>query len=65
MRRRLDRDLLTWVIVLLLAAGGGLIGLIYGGGALIVGVSCLAIGAAIILLLWGILTLMERWTHRE
>ncbi len=60
-RRRLDRELLFWVIALLLVAGGGLIGLIYGGGALILGLSCLAVGAGVILLLWGILTLIERW----
>jgi hypothetical protein len=65
LRRRLERDLLFWVIALLLVVGGGLIGLIYGGGALILGVSCLAVGAGVILLLWGILTLMERWANRD
>ncbi len=65
LRRRLDRDLLAWVIALLLLAGGGLIGLIYGGGARILGLSCLAVGAGVILLLWGLLTLMERWATRE
>lgn len=64
-RRRQERDLLRWVIGLLLVVGGGLIGLSYGGGAMIIGVSCLAVGAGVILLLWGILTLMERWANRE
>lgn len=64
-RRRLDRELLFWVITLLLVVGGGLIGLIYGGGALTLGLSCLAIGAGVILLLWGILTLIERWTVKD
>ncbi len=65
LRRRLDRDLLFWVIALLLVIGGGLIGLIYGAGALILGLSCLALGAGVILLLWGILTLIERWAYRD
>ncbi len=65
LRRRLERNLLFWVIALLLVVGGGLIGLIYGGGALILGLSCLAVGAGVILLLWGVLTLMERWANRD
>ncbi|GAB4567637.1 MAG: hypothetical protein Kow0047_19930 [Anaerolineae bacterium] len=65
MRRRLDRDLLWWVIGVLLVVGGGLIGLIYGKGALILGLSCLAVGAGLILSLWGILNLMERWVSRD
>ncbi len=65
LRHRLDRELLFWVIALLLVVGGGLIGLIYGGGALILGLSCLVVGAGVILLLWGILTLIERWASGD
>ncbi|MCS7220944.1 MAG: hypothetical protein RML36_10085 [Anaerolineae bacterium] len=64
-RRRLDRELLFWVIALLLVVGGGLIGLIYGGGALVLGLGCLAMGAGVILLLWGVLSLIERWVGRD
>ncbi len=60
-RRQTERRLTIAVVVFLVLVGGGLIGLIYGPGAALMGVSCLLLGAGIIGLLFVILTLMERW----
>ncbi len=63
-RRRDDRNLLLAVIAFLLVVGGGLIYLVYGRGALLTGVACLLVGAGVLLLLWFILTVIERWANR-
>lgn len=60
-RRRADRQLLWLVIGVLLLVGGGLIYLIYGRWAVVTGLFCLIPGAGIILILWGLLSLIERW----
>lgn len=62
-RRRLDRNLALAVVVFLVGVGGTAIVLNYGAGA-VLGVVCLAAGAAIFGLLWLILTLIERWANR-
>ncbi|MCX7852406.1 MAG: hypothetical protein N2383_06440 [Caldilineales bacterium] len=60
-RRQTDRRLLALVVGTLLIGGGGLIYLIYGRWALVTGLACLLPGAGVILLLWGLLSLIERW----
>ena len=64
MRRRDDRALLLAVIAVLLVVGGGLIYIFYGTGALITGLACLIFGVGILLLLWLIMTAIERWANR-
>ncbi len=61
LRRRTDRNLALAVVIFLVGVGGGLIALIYGGGAAVLGIVCLLFGAGLLGLLWLILTLMERW----
>jgi hypothetical protein len=63
-RRRLDRNLAWAVVIFLVGVGGIAIALTYGRTAVILGVTCLAAGAALFGLLWLILTLMERWANR-
>ncbi len=60
-RRQTDRQMLLLVLGGLLIIGGGLIFLIYGKWALATGLLCLIPGAGLILFLWGLLTLIERW----
>jgi fatty acid desaturase len=60
-RRETDRRLLLAVIGVLVVGGGALIGLVYGGWAAATGLICLLAGAAVILFLWLLLTLVERW----
>lgn len=64
MRRQDERALLAAVIVFLLFVGGGLIFLIYGAGALVTGLACLLFGVGLLLLLWLIVTGIERWANR-
>ena len=64
MRRRNDRALFLAVIAVLLVGGGGLIYIIYGTGALITGLACLLFGVGILLLLWLIMSAIERWANR-
>jgi len=61
MRRQTDRSLLWLVLGGLLIIGGGLIYLIYGKWALATGLLCLIPGAGLILFLWGLLSVIERW----
>lgn len=63
-RRQDDRRLLFAVIAFLLIVGGGLIYIIYGAGALFTGLACLLFGAGLLLLLWIILTAIERWANK-
>lgn len=65
MRSRSDRHFLWLVIGSLLIVGGGLIFLIYGRWALVTGLLCLIPAAGIILFLWGLLTLIERWVAED
>ena len=64
MRRRDDRALLLAVIAILLVVGGGLIYILYGTGALITGLACLLFGVGLLLLLWLIMSAIERWANR-
>jgi hypothetical protein len=63
-RRRLDRNLAWAVVIFLVGVGGLAIALTYGRNAVILGVMCLAAGAALFGILWGILTLIEKWTNQ-
>lgn len=60
-KRQTDRQMLWLVLGGLLMIGGGLIYLIYGKWALATGLFCLIPGAGLILFLWGLLSLIERW----
>ena len=60
-RRSQDRRQLWMVVGGLLIIGGGLIYLIYGKWALATGLLCLIPGAGLILFLWGLLSVIERW----
>ncbi len=64
-RRRNDRILLWLVVGTLLVVGTTLIGMIWGFPAAITGGLCLGGGAVLILLLWGLLTLMEKLVGDE
>jgi hypothetical protein len=61
LRRKTDRNLALAVVIFLVGVGGGLIALIYGGGAAVLGIVCLLFGAGLFGFLWLILTLMGRW----
>ena len=63
-RRKTERDLAWAVVVFLVGVGGALIAFIYGGGAAILGITCLLAGAGIFGLVWLILTLMGRWANK-
>lgn len=63
-RRRMDRNLALSVVIFLVGVGGAAIAAIYGGGAAVLGLTCLGAGAALFGLVWFILTLMERWANR-
>ena len=62
-RQRADRQLLGLVIGVLLLVGGGLIYVIYGRWAVVTGLFCLIPGAGLILLLWALLSWIERWVE--
>lgn len=59
-RRHNDRILLWLVAGVMMVVGTVLIGAIWGLPAAITGGLCLGGGAALIFLLWGVLTLMEK-----
>lgn len=63
-RRRSERNLAMAVVICLVGVGGALIALIYGKGALVLGLTCLLAGAALFGLVWLILTLMEQWAGK-
>ncbi len=60
-RRGEDRRQLALVVGGLLLVGGGIIYLLYGSWALATGLFCLIPGAGLIVFLWGLLSLIERW----
>ncbi len=64
-RAETDRRLLLAVIGFLIVVGGALIGILYGGWAAATGLICLLAGAGVILFLWLLLTLMERWVNKS
>jgi protein-S-isoprenylcysteine O-methyltransferase Ste14 len=64
MRQRNDRSLFLAVVAFLLIVGGGLIYVIYGTGALVVGLACLLAGVGVLILLWLIITAIAWWANR-
>jgi hypothetical protein len=60
MHRNQERTLLILVIVALVGVGTGLIGLIWGANAAILGGLCLLGGAALIGVLWLLLGLIQK-----
>jgi len=63
LRRQQDRAILWLVVGTVLLVFGALIYAVYGRWALMTGLMCLLPGAGIILVLWGLLTLIERWVQ--
>ncbi len=64
-RRNQERWLLGLVMLVLVGVGAGLISLIWGGRAGLLGGLCLAGGAIFIALLWGLLSLIQKWVGEE
>jgi hypothetical protein len=58
-----DKKMLFLVIFMLVVVGSGLIGLIFGWQALLTSIPCLLGGALLILVPWGLLTLLEKWRN--
>ena len=65
LRRREDRQLVIVVMTFLVVVGGAAIGLVYGWQTAVLSAVWLLGGAAVIGLLWLILSLVERWAGRE
>jgi len=61
MRRRTERQMLWLVLGGILLIGGGMIFLLYGKWGLATGLLCLLPGVGLILFLWGLLSLIEKW----
>lgn len=59
-QRRLERDLVIGVVVLLVVVGSGLTGLIYGWPATFTALLCLVPGAGALVGLWWLLRGMEK-----
>jgi hypothetical protein len=63
-QRRLEQRRLFWAVaVFLVVVGGGIIALVYGSRAVLLGAACLLGGAGILAVLWVILILIERWAE--
>jgi len=61
-RRREQRRLLWSVVAFLVIVGTIVIAFVYGLPAAGLGLLCLLAGAAVVVLLWLLLCLVERWT---
>ena len=63
-RRRREQRRLLWVVAgFVVLVGGAAIALAYGGRAVVLGMTCLLAGAGTLALLWGLLTVLERWVN--
>ena len=60
-RRTRERNLLLLSIVVLVGGGTGLIGLIWGAREAFLGGICLLGGAGLIIGLWLLLSLVQKW----
>lgn len=65
LRRREDRQLVIVVMTFLVVVGGAAIGMVYGWQTAVLSAVWLLGGAAVIGLLWLVLSLVERWAGRE
>jgi hypothetical protein len=52
-------------LAVLIVVGGGLVWLLYGRAAALTAVSCLLAAAAVLALLWLLLTFLERWVKED
>jgi len=59
-RRQTERRLVIAIVFVLVLAGSVVIGLVYGWPAVFSGLLCLLPGAGVFLLLWIVLTVIER-----
>jgi hypothetical protein len=64
-RRKRDRFLLILVVFVLVGIGTGLIYLIWGFQDAVAGLACLLPGAVIIVALWFLLSLVEKWVSDD
>ncbi len=65
LRHDTNRRLLWLALFVLVVVGGGLIGLIYGGPAALLGLTCLLAGAGLIVILWLALSILGKWAGDE
>ena len=63
-RRQGERRLLVGAVVLLVIVGGALIGIIFGPSQVLGALPCLVSGAGLLIGLYLLLVLIERWTKR-
>lgn len=63
-RRSTQRQLAAGGCGLLALLGGGLVGLLYGQGAAVAAVAIVLLVAGLGVLIWLLLTLMQRWAER-
>ena len=64
-RQEMNRRLLGLVLFVLVIVGGGLIGVIYGWSAALLGVLCLLAGAAMIGFLWWLFSALGKWAGAD
>ena len=64
-RKRAERRTLAAVVLVLVVGGGLTIGLIYGWPEALTALLCLLPGAVVIILLWGLLSLVDKLTQDE
>jgi amino acid transporter len=63
LRKRNEFWILVAAIVVLVAVGGGLIGLVFGFGQLLTALPCLLAGAGLIAGLYFFFVVLERWSQ--
>lgn len=64
-RRRFERTLVASVVACLVVGGTILIGLIYGWQSVLTALLCLVPGAGVLILLWLLLRILERFSQRD
>jgi hypothetical protein len=64
-RRQTQVRLIAGGLLILVIVGGGLVWALYGQAAAFAAVACLLAGAGVFGLLWGLLSLLERWVKDE
>jgi hypothetical protein len=64
-RSDLSLSLFWLVLVVLVLGGGGLFALVYEPNAVLFGMLCLLMGAALFGLIWAVFTVIEKWVSAE
>jgi len=64
-RRATEARLVAGGYLVLLVVGGALVWLLYGRAAALAAVSCLLVTAGVVVILWLILSLVERWVGED